>query len=284
LKKVKKMTGLSNVPDHVIMQGAEMANKHLGKVFAADDAIGAGFFDTIGKVIGGLFGGTDAPIHSRTDGGLGAGGYGAGFWDTLGNVATSVLPMLPMLLADESTNHMMASSSRSAPRGKRYYAAEHSSFPILNIDGSSAGKLDLIISRTPMPMRTYISQQCADGEINIDDRLKSAKTGESQPAFEAAKTWLRSRPQYGRMYVTVKQNLTAPLFGRSWEASLANALAGYDDLVTGKITHVDRAGRAHIGGIVGAGEKKRMGNHLIVPAANATEAPGNPAISAISVK
>jgi hypothetical protein len=281
LNKVKSMVGLSSVPDATIMRGAELANRQLSRIFASSDAIGAGFFDSMGRAINvasggvdlarsaGFIAGSDAGLHGGSDASL-----GAGFWDTAGTVASIALP----LLLDDGSYQ-----SRDKPTAKgRYYAAD-STFPVLNTDGTSAGQLGLTLSHSPARMRLYVSQ----GHVHIDRRLESVKNGESQPAFEACKAWLNKHPRYGDLYVTVDQRLSQPLFGRSWEAALANALAGRNNLITGKIAHVATNGSksiAHIGPIVGVSEKKRMGTHLIVPKANAHEAPGNKAISAIQLQ
>jgi hypothetical protein len=287
LGKVKSMVGLSSVPDATIMRGAELANRQLSRIFASSDAIGAGFFDSMGRAINiasggvnaardlGLLAGSDAGLHGGSDAKL-----GAGFWDTVGTAASIALP----LLLDDGTYASRQGTSSRQEKG-RYYAAD-SSFPVLNTDGTSAGQLSLSISHAPKRMRLYVTQPSVGGDVHIDSRLESVKSGESQPAFEACKAWLRKHPQYSDIYVTVEKNLTRPLFGRSWEAALANALAGRNNLITGKITHVASDGVkdvAHIGPIVGVSEKKRMGTHLIVPRSNAHEAPGNKAVSAISL-
>jgi len=274
LQKMKKLVGLDSIPDPVIMRGVEVANKHLAQLFSASDAIGAGFFDDVSKGIAiagqgiglakqvGLLARSDSGLHSRTDAPL-----GAGFWGTLGKVAGTALP----LLLDDG----------SYPRSRRgLYAADETSFPVLNSDGSAAGTLDLLTTDYPIPLRKYVTQSSSAGNVHIDSRLESVKSGDSQNVFEFAKQWMKDRPHIPDLYITVKQHLTNTLMGRSWEAALAANLAGSNDLITGKISHVDSNGVAHIGPIVGASEKSRIPG-LIVPKANAKEAPGNKFVSAI---
>jgi len=280
LSKVKSMVGLSNVPNSRIAEGAELANRHLSELFSMSDGVGAGFFDTVSGGLDlvskglpiakqlGILSGTDSGFRSGTDSGFRSGtdsGMGAGFWSTVGDVAQVALP----LLLDDG----------SYARGRGRYAAD-ASFPVLNRDGTAAGKLDLVLTSKPQPLREYTSQHSRSGDVHFDSRLESVVAGESQNAFNLAKGWMKQHPEYTDMYVTVKENLAQPLFGRSWEAAFASSLAGQKELITGKINHVGPKGKAHIGPIVGAGEKARMAG-LVVPQGNSHEAPGNRTVSTI---
>jgi hypothetical protein len=283
LHRVKKMVGLSGVPDSTILQGAKAAERHLGSIYNTSDSIGAGFFGSLIKGIGMLekagrvahtVGGLVNPgrhhRHAMTDASLYSGSdapiHGAGFWQSLGKVATTALPFL----LDDGT---------TVTKGSRFYAGD-TSFPILNSDGTCAGKFDLNVSQTPAPLRTYVSSQDSNGGVHMDSRFESVKSGDSENAFQLVREWMKGHPEVRDVYVTIRQPTTNPLFGRSWEAALAANLAGRTDLITGKISHVDK-GKASIGPIVGVAEKSRLPD-LVVPKANMGEAPGNIAVSTIN--
>jgi hypothetical protein len=259
---IKNLVGLSHVPTGTILQGAEYAGKHLADLFGKRYSLG-----------------TDAPLYAASE-------PGAGFWHTLEEVGSVAMPLL--LAADDHAYHAASdrterSRTSSGTYGGMIRKTKGSTFPILNSDGTVAGRLNLVVTPEPLPARTYTTQTYGSGRVHIDGRFRSAAKGESQEAFNACAVWLREHPHIGNCFVSIKETMETPIHGRSWEASLASTLAGDGDFITGKIAHIGADGLAHIGPIIGASEKQKLSSQLKVPSANAKEAPNNPSVSVISV-
>jgi len=267
-RKLKNMTGLSHIPDETIMRGAKLGDQALKHLFSGTDShpLGAGLFGDIGNVADHFLSGSDA--HPM----------GAGFWNTVGKVAETTAVVAPLLLAG-SDGHPRASSNR-------YFAASVGEFPVLDKDGELAGKLNMKISKERQVGVKYNTHTSPQGTIHFDDRLKSLERAGGSNPIKVGMHYLEKNVSIPELYVSVIPLGGSDIYGQSWEATFCNQLAGHNDLITGKIDGLRYDGDdliAKIGSIVGADQKARLGEHLIVPASNADEAPDNRGIKAIVV-
>uniref|UniRef100_A0A2V0RB90 Uncharacterized protein n=1 Tax=viral metagenome TaxID=1070528 RepID=A0A2V0RB90_9ZZZZ len=247
LKNVKDRVGLGHVADGTIIRHAELAGKKLAELFGAHGGMHAGS----------MYAGTDAPLHASH----------GDFWRTLTKVGGAALPLL---LRDDSI-------STNVKLQKQLFASSQAKFPVLSKTGDLAGTLELTVAPNPKPLLTYTTIPHNGRTLHYDSRLKSVDDGHTT-THEVLGHWFEDHPEASDVYVSVRKLKAGQhVYGRSWEASLASAVAGKPQLITGTIEHVSgrsKAPTAHIGGIVGAGAKAQLSN-LAVPVENAAEVPGN---------
>lgn len=275
--KLRNAVGLGSVPDQVIADGIHLGKSTLAKLFGASGPYGSGIFDIIktgvgiatqaapivsdiyglGKSVGLLQSGTDAALHGGTDARMYAG-----------------------------------TDARMHARSKFHAASgidEESDFPVVLDDGKLWGNLRLDVSSTPSRSREYSAFRGPHGTAYFDTKLSSLKLEPARTAVDLVHNYQSKYRNKPNIYVTVFDDkskladgiVARDLVGRSWEFALANALAGKDSLVTGKIDSVHGT-NAQIGKVIGVSSKAQLPG-LTVPAANASEAPHARAVSRVSV-